>query len=378
MLVKSSSTSYDTAWATPVTSSDLALKANLANPTFTGTVAGITKTMVGLGSVDNTTDASKPISTAQQTALNLKAPLASPALTGTPTSTTAAPGTNNTQIATTAYTDAAVAALVDSAPATLNTLDELALALGDDANFATTTATAIGLKAPLSSPALTGTPTAPTASVGTNTTQIATTEFVQVANPTGAVIAFAGSSAPTNWLLCYGQAVSRTTYAALFAVVSTTYGAGDGTTTFNLPDLRGRTVAGVDNMGGSDAGRIDIANSSGTVVGSQYVTLTSAEMPSHTHIQDSHNHTQNAHGHVVSANSFASDLQIVVGPLGGDGNKYSFSDSGNDASSNTAVLYARDTTATNIATTATNQNTGGGGAHNNMQPTMVLNYIIKA
>ena len=198
-----------------------------------------------------------------------------------------------------------------------------------------------------------------------------------LALPSGIINPFAGITAPDGWLLCYGQAISRTVYSDLFIALSTTYGAGDGTTTFNLPDLRGRTVAGIDNMGGTDAGRIDIANSSGTVVGSQYVTLTSAEMPSHTHTQDSHNHTQNAHGHVVSANSFASDLQIVVGPLGADGNKYSFSDSGNDASSDTAVLYARNTTATNIATTATNQNTGGGGAHNNMQPTMVLNYIIK-
>jgi microcystin-dependent protein len=96
---------------------------------------------------------------------------------------------------------------------------------------------------------------------------------------------YAGSTAPANWQLCYGQAISRTTYASLFAVISTAYGAGDGTTTFNLPDLRGRGIAGVDNMGGSDAGRIDIANSSGTVVGSQYVTLTGAQsgVPAHSH-----------------------------------------------------------------------------------------------
>jgi microcystin-dependent protein len=309
MLAKSSSTSYDTAWATPVTSSDLALKANLA----------------------------------------------SPALTGTPTSTTASAGNNSTQIATTAYADAAVAALVDSAPATLNTLDELAAALGDDTNFATTTATAIGLKAPLASPALTGTPTAPTASAGTNTTQLATTEFVQVANPTGAVVAFAGSSAPTNWLLCYGQAVSRTTYAALFAVVSTTYGAGDGTTTFNLPDLRGRTVAGIDNMGGSAASRLtstvlSASNTLGATGGTQTHTMTSAEMPSHTHIQNAHSHTIPV-GNVHTFTGF-------IGSTGHGG----------------TITY----TAATDDNTATNQNTGGGGAHLNTQPTMVLNYIIKA
>lgn len=83
------------------------------------------------------------------------------------------------QAAAKAYTDAKVAAIVDSSPATLDTLNELAAALGDDANFATTVTTALAAKAPLASPALTGTPTAPTASAATNTTQIATTAYVQ-------------------------------------------------------------------------------------------------------------------------------------------------------------------------------------------------------
>lgn len=109
------------------------------------------------------------------------AKLASPAFTGVPTAPTASAGVNTTQIATTAFVATAVAALVDSSPSTLDTLNELAAALGDDPNFATTTATALGLKAPLASPALTGVPTAPTATLGTNTTQIATTAFVQAA-----------------------------------------------------------------------------------------------------------------------------------------------------------------------------------------------------
>ena len=88
VLAKSSSSDYATQWSTPVTSSDLALKANLADPTFTGTVSGITKTMVGLGSVDNTADTAKPVSTAQQTALNLKANIAGPTFTGTVSATT--------------------------------------------------------------------------------------------------------------------------------------------------------------------------------------------------------------------------------------------------------------------------------------------------
>jgi hypothetical protein len=85
-------------------------KAPIASPTFTGTVAGVTKSHVGLGNVDNTADTAKPVSTAQQTALDLKAPLASPALTGTPTVPTAAPGTNTTQAASTAFVNAAVTA----------------------------------------------------------------------------------------------------------------------------------------------------------------------------------------------------------------------------------------------------------------------------
>ena len=141
------------------TQTALDLKAPLANPTFTGTVAGITKTMVGLGNVDNTSDASKPVSTATQTALDAKAPLASPALTGTPTAPTASAGTNTTQVATTAFVGTAVANLVASAPSTLDTLNELATALGNDASFSTTVTTNLGLKAPKADPTFTGTVT---------------------------------------------------------------------------------------------------------------------------------------------------------------------------------------------------------------------------
>ena len=92
--------------------------------------------------------------------------------------TTAAANTNTTQVATTAYVQTELADLVNSAPATLDTLKELSDALGADANFATTVTNNLALKAPLASPALTGTPTAPTAAVGTDSTQVATTAFV--------------------------------------------------------------------------------------------------------------------------------------------------------------------------------------------------------
>ncbi len=107
-----------------------------------------------------------------------KANLVSPTFTGTPSAPTPAAGTNTTQIATTAFVSTAVANLVSSAPSTLDTLNELATALGDDPNFATTMTNALATKAPLASPTFTGTPAAPTPSADTNTTQIATTAFV--------------------------------------------------------------------------------------------------------------------------------------------------------------------------------------------------------
>lgn len=175
-----------TAWVND--SALLAAKAPLASPTFTGNVAGITKTMVGLGNVDNTADTAKPVSTAQQTALDLKAnlasptftgnvtipagasisgfaPLASPALTGTPTAPTAAVATDTTQIATTAFVRAEVAALVNSAPGTLDTLGELAASLANNASLSTTLTDSIALKAPLASPTFTGVVTLPAGTI---------------------------------------------------------------------------------------------------------------------------------------------------------------------------------------------------------------------
>ena len=80
-------------------------------------------------------------------------------------------------------------------------------------------------------------------------------EFV-AAIPIGTVIDFAGIVSPTGWFMCYGQAISRTTYSELFAAIGATYGSGDGATTFNLPDCRGRVIAGKDDMGGTSADRI--------------------------------------------------------------------------------------------------------------------------
>ena len=118
-------------------------------------------------------------------ALNAYAPLASPALTGTPTAPTAEQGDSSTTLATTAFVNAAILRLIGAAPGALDTLEELANALGDDPNFATTMTNLIAEKAPLASPALTGTPTAPTPESGDSSTKIATTAFVSDAVETG-------------------------------------------------------------------------------------------------------------------------------------------------------------------------------------------------
>ncbi|WP_284632225.1 tail fiber protein [Escherichia coli] len=121
--------------------------------------------------------------------VDTKAPLDSPHLSGTPTSPTPGPGTNNTQIANAAFVYAAINALINGAPGTMDTLKEIAAAINNDPNFSTTINNALALKAPLASPALTGIPTAPTAAQGTNNTQIATTAYVRAA-----ISALVGSS----------------------------------------------------------------------------------------------------------------------------------------------------------------------------------------
>lgn len=119
---------------------------------------------------------------------------------------------------------------------------------------------ALGTKAALASPTFTGTPSGPTATGGTNTTQFATTAFVQSALSSGrnvGEIKMCGKSAAlTGTLLCDGAAYSRTTYADLFAAIGTAWGVGDGATTFNVPDFRGEFPRGWDNGRGVDSGRV--------------------------------------------------------------------------------------------------------------------------
>jgi microcystin-dependent protein len=126
--------------------------------------------------------------------------------------------------------------------------------------------------------------------------------------PTGVINPYAGATAPVGWLLCFGQSISRTTYATLFTAIGTTYGSVSGTT-FNLPDMRGQVTAGLDNMGGTSRNRIldtdadvlggEIGDSGGHTHGAH--ALTEAEMPSHSHtvILNLHSGTDAPHGPVI-------------------------------------------------------------------------------
>jgi len=146
--------------------------------------------------------------------------------------------------------------------------------------------------------------------------------------PPGVILPYGGATAPSGYLLCDGSAVSRTTYADLFDVIGTTYGAGDGSTTFNLPDLKGKVPVGKD----SSQAEFDTLGETG---GAKTHTLTEDEIPSHAH--------------------------TIEGRTGGSG--------GPDR----VVKGNYTDNITNLSTSSV----GGGQAHNNLQPYITLNYIIK-
>jgi len=165
------------------------------------------------------------------------------------------------------------------------------------------------------------------------------TNLSNESTPSGVVSPYAGTTAPSGWLLCYGQAINRTTYAALFTAISTTYGVGDGSTTFNVPDLRGRVVAGQDDMGGTSANRL--TDKSGGLDG------------------DTLGDTGGSETHILTVDELASHTHTLTGI------------STDDSGTSTVELGATGPSTINTGSTGSNT------AHNNVQPTIILNYIIK-
>ena len=162
--------------------------------------------------------------------------------------------------------------------------------------------------------------------------------------PIGTVTQYGGSTAPTNWLFCNGQAVSRTTYKLLFDVIGTTYGSGDGSTTFNLPDFRSRLPIGI---GAGTDGTNDEKTALGQKKGEYKHKLTIDKIPSHNH-----------------SSKIAVNLGSTSGPA-----KYFFAAAG--------TTNTPSTDAATWSSSIVGNNTGGGQAHNNIQPSLGINFIIK-
>lgn len=224
----------------------------------------------------------------------------------------------------------------------------------------------------------------------------------------GLVLPYAGGSAPPGWLLCYGQAVSRATYAGLFEAIGTVYGTGDGSTTFNVPDMRGRVAAGKDNMGGTAAGRLNvnttgnttnnnaaisgIPSTAGLAIGMKVVGpgipggATILTIPSASSITISANATATATGVALR---FGVVDGATVGDAGGSQahtlvtaqmpahvhNTYNQTNGG--ILNNGATTYVGSAGNSNDTTQTATITTGGSQAHPIMQPTMVANYVIK-
>jgi microcystin-dependent protein len=203
---------------------------------------------------------------------------------------------------------------------------------------------------------------------------------------------FAGSSAPTGWLVCDGSAISRATYSALFAVIGTTYGAGNGSTTFNIPDLRGRAAIGTGQGSGLTSRTLAQAGGEETHI------LTTTEMPSHNHGGATTGGANLTHGHGIYDPGHGHSI-YDPGHNHGINGSTGENDGTNNWENRETYDWPYDTMVTSTSTTGigingnytgisvnnsgslshdhTISSQGSSGAHNNMMPFAVLNYIIK-
>lgn len=212
----------------------------------------------------------------------------------------------------------------------------------------------------------------------------------------GEVFHTAGATCPDDSLSSYGQAISRTTYADLFAIIGTTYGVGDGSSTFNVPDLRGRVFAGEDDAGGTSANRLTAATADtlngdtlGATGGVETQTIAEAELPSHTHTGPSHTHTGPSHTHTGTTASNGSHTHTFTDNGTGSVNRESGSQgtadnganngestSSDGAHTHTITTDAGGTDATGASGTGATGATGSGTALGVMQPTIVVHPCI--
>lgn len=196
----------------------------------------------------------------------------------------------------------------------------------------------------------------------------------------GSIYMFAGSTAPAGFLECDGSAVSRDTYATLFDVIGTTYGSGDGSTTFNVPDLSGKVALGV-------SGNHALATSGGE----ETHALTSSEIPSHTHSIAEHGHdhsitfTTPSLSHTVTQPKFTYNAPSGTQAIGvntGSITCYRNSSSAAASRSANAVISDHAATACTMSGAITDcdafdmDNNGSGAGHDNMQPYITMMYII--
>jgi len=205
-------------------------------------------------------------------------------------------------------------------------------------------------------------------------------ELLDLLDPPGTAKVHFGTAAPTGYAFLFGQAISRTTYPKLFSAYGTTHGVGDGSTTFNLPDVRGRAVFGDDNMGGTAANRITsgVSGINGTVVGA---TGGSEALHGHAHTQQgtftsgtesaNHTHTDSGHAHNVVTPGGGGSLRLVNDSSGTGGIAGGLIDTGY------ANLGTQSANHTHNTTISGNTTTVGSGSSQNMPPAIIGGWIVR-